>query len=98
MLGKVSTRICCTTRKDGNHQLHHYLLRFHLKDLVSYERKHNEKNGEDGEDGSDYNYSWNCGDEGNTRKKGSDTEAPPDEERDDASDHVSGRTDAQSRR
>lgn len=42
---------------------------FTLKDLVSYERKHNEKNGEDGKDGSDYNYSWNCGDEGPSRKK-----------------------------
>lgn len=43
---------------------------FTLKDLVSYDRKHNEKNGEDGSDGSDYNYSWNCGDEGVSRKKG----------------------------
>ncbi|MCR5774095.1 MAG: hypothetical protein K6G42_03325 [Lachnospiraceae bacterium] len=42
---------------------------FTLKDLVSYERKHNEKNGEGGADGSDYNYSWNCGEEGPSRKK-----------------------------
>lgn len=42
---------------------------FTLKDLVSYERKHNEKNGENSTDGSDYNYSWNCGDEGPSRKK-----------------------------
>lgn len=42
---------------------------FTLMDLVSYERKHNEKNGEDNRDGSDYNYSWNCGIEGPSRKK-----------------------------
>ena len=38
-------------------------------DAVSYDRKHNEKNGEENRDGSDYNYSWNCGAEGPTRKK-----------------------------
>lgn len=42
---------------------------FTLMDLVSYDRKHNESNGEDNRDGSDYNYSWNCGVEGVTRKK-----------------------------
>ena len=43
---------------------------FTLHDLVSYDRKHNEENGEDNRDGSDYNYSWNCGVEGKTRKPG----------------------------
>ena len=38
-------------------------------DLVSYDRKHNEANGENNADGTDYNYSWNCGVEGTTRKK-----------------------------
>ena len=42
---------------------------FSLYDLVSYDRKHNEANGEDNRDGSEYNYSWNCGFEGKTRKK-----------------------------
>jgi glycogen operon protein len=37
---------------------------FTLADLVSYNRKHNEANGEDGRDGSDDNRSWNCGVEG----------------------------------
>jgi isoamylase len=37
---------------------------FTLTDLVSYNRKHNEANGEDGRDGSDDNRSWNCGAEG----------------------------------
>lgn len=42
---------------------------FSLMDLVSYDRKHNEANGENNADGTDYNYSWNCGVEGTTRKK-----------------------------
>ncbi|MCR4923560.1 MAG: hypothetical protein K5931_06075 [Lachnospiraceae bacterium] len=42
---------------------------FTLNDLVSYELKHNEANGENNTDGSDYNYSWNCGAEGMSRKK-----------------------------
>lgn len=42
---------------------------FTLLDLVSYDVKHNEGNGENGKDGTDYNYSWNCGFEGETRKK-----------------------------
>jgi isoamylase len=39
---------------------------FTLADLVSYENKHNEANGEDGRDGSDDNVSLNCGVEGDT--------------------------------
>jgi isoamylase len=39
---------------------------FTLADLVSYERKHNEANGEDNRDGADENYSVNCGVEGPT--------------------------------
>jgi isoamylase len=37
---------------------------FTLADLVSYDRKHNEANGEGGADGTDDNRSWNCGAEG----------------------------------
>src|SRR5258707_3848988 len=37
---------------------------FTLRDLVSYDRKHNEANGDLGRDGSDDNRSWNCGAEG----------------------------------
>lgn len=37
---------------------------FTLNDLCSYERKHNEANGEDNKDGGDDNRSWNCGVEG----------------------------------
>jgi len=39
---------------------------FTLQDLVSYDGKHNEANGEDNRDGSDNNLSWNCGVEGPT--------------------------------
>jgi glycogen operon protein len=39
---------------------------FTLADLVSYNQKHNEANGEENRDGSDNNNSWNCGVEGPT--------------------------------
>ncbi len=54
---------------------HHFLnaitgqTGFTLQDLVSYDGKHNEGNGENNQDGPEYNYSWNCGVEGPTRKK-----------------------------
>jgi isoamylase len=40
---------------------------FTLQDLVSYEQKHNEANGEDNRDGADDNHTWNCGVEGPTQ-------------------------------
>ena len=39
---------------------------FTIADLVSYDSKHNEDNGEDNRDGTDDNRSWNCGAEGPT--------------------------------
>jgi isoamylase len=39
---------------------------FTLADLVSYDHKHNEANGDDNRDGTDDNRSWNCGAEGQT--------------------------------
>lgn len=42
---------------------------FTMLDLVSYDRKHNEENKELNHDGSDYNYSWNCGEEGPSKKR-----------------------------
>ncbi|MGZ4635947.1 glycogen debranching protein GlgX [Oryzihumus sp.] len=39
---------------------------FTLRDLVSYNEKHNEANGEDNNDGESHNRSWNCGVEGET--------------------------------
>ncbi|MGW2240407.1 glycogen debranching protein GlgX, partial [Streptomyces sp. NPDC001759] len=43
---------------------------FTLRDLVSYDGKHNETNGEDNRDGEDHNRSWNCGVEGPTQDRG----------------------------
>ena len=39
---------------------------FTLNDLVSYNEKHNEANGENNQDGEKHNRSWNCGEEGPT--------------------------------
>jgi isoamylase len=39
---------------------------FTLNDLVSYNEKHNEANGEENRDGESHNRSWNCGEEGET--------------------------------
>lgn len=39
---------------------------FSLRDLVSYQEKHNEENGEQNRDGNNDNESWNCGEEGPT--------------------------------
>ncbi len=39
---------------------------FTLRDLVSYDHKHNEANGEENRDGANDNHSWNCGVEGDT--------------------------------
>jgi isoamylase len=39
---------------------------FTLADLVAYNEKHNQANGEDNRDGESYNRSWNCGAEGPT--------------------------------
>lgn len=42
---------------------------FTLRDLVSYNCKHNEVNGEENRDGANDNQSWNCGEEGVSRSK-----------------------------
>lgn len=42
---------------------------FSLADMVSYEHKHNEANGEKNADGMEQNQTWNCGIEGITRRK-----------------------------
>ena len=43
---------------------------FTLADLVTYEHKRNEANGEDNRDGESHNRNWNCGVEGPTRRPG----------------------------
>ena len=57
------------TKKDGKFNYITGHTGFTLHDLVSYDGKHNEANGEQNQDGPDYNYSWNCGIEGPSRKK-----------------------------
>lgn len=54
-----------------SHGVLHYMANhdgFTLADMVSYDYRHNEENGEDNRDGNKYNHSWNCGIEGPTRK------------------------------
>ena len=74
MTGALATRIC------GSSDLYQWSGRlprhsvnfltahdgFTLYDLVSYNHKHNEANGEGNRDGSNDNHSWNCGEEGET--------------------------------
>jgi len=54
--------------RDPNRNIHFVTCHdgFTLYDLVSYNKKHNLANGENNRDGSDYNFSWNCGVEGET--------------------------------
>lgn len=42
---------------------------FTMADMVMYEQKHNESNGENNRDGTDLNYTWNCGMEGPASNK-----------------------------
>lgn len=42
---------------------------FTMADMVAYEEKHNDENGQNNQDGIKDNYTWNCGEEGPTRKK-----------------------------
>lgn len=69
MIGDVMWAMQHSSKEDGkcNYIADH--TGFTLHDLVSYDGKHNEENGEQNHDGPDYNYSWNCGAEGPTRKK-----------------------------
>lgn len=69
MIGEVIYWLRHNSRKEG---IFNYITNqngFTLCDLVSYDGKHNEMNGENNQDGPDYNFSWNCGAEGPSRKK-----------------------------
>ena len=57
-----------TSRREPYHSINFVTCHdgFTLADLVSYDGKHNEPNGENGRDGSNENLSWNCGSEGPT--------------------------------
>lgn len=78
--GDCAVKGCFATRISGSSDLYQVNKRkpchsinfivahdgFTLYDLVSYNFKHNEANGEGGNDGCNDNYSWNCGHEGQT--------------------------------
>ena len=68
MLGRFASRM--RSNRGGIRNIN-YITTFRgftLYDLVSYDYKHNEDNGEDNKDGDNYNFSWNCGAEGECRK------------------------------
>ena len=70
--GEIGAVLYHTRRNPERKAVINYITQFNtftLQDLVSYDVKHNEENGENGRDGTDFNYSWNCGVEGKTRKK-----------------------------
>ena len=72
---------------------------FTLRDLVSYNDKHNEANLEDNRDGTDDNRSWNCGAEGDDRRPGDHRAArPPAAQLADDAAALPGRADAARRR
>jgi len=74
MAGALATRICGSAdlyQQSGRHPGHSVNFvtchdGFTLWDLVSYNHKHNDANGEYNRDGMDENFSWNCGFEGPT--------------------------------
>lgn len=69
MLGKVLHHMKANPKGQA---IVHYITEingFTLADMVSFDRKHNEDNGENNLDGNPYNASWNCGAEGKTKKK-----------------------------
>jgi len=70
--GMVGRLLFHMTDNPENAAVVHYMASangFTMMDMVSYDIKHNEENGENNTDGTDFNYSWNCGAEGPSRKK-----------------------------
>jgi isoamylase len=76
-LGEFASRITGSSdlyQEDGRHPIAsiNFVVAhdgFTLRDLVSYNDKHNEANGEGNNDGESHNRSWNCGVEGETDKE-----------------------------
>jgi glycogen operon protein len=74
MAGSLATRLCGSpdlyeaSGRGPRHSVNFITCHdgFTLADLVSYNQKYNEANGEGNRDGMDENYSWNCGIEGPT--------------------------------
>lgn len=69
MLGEALYQMRHIPEKTGRIHYFSNYYGFTLADMVSYDYKHNEANGEENRDGNSYNCSWNCGEEGNTRRK-----------------------------
>lgn len=68
MLNRMMQYVSANSLKHGDLRYITNYYGFTLADLVSYDRKHNEANGEDNHDGTDFNHSWNCGAEGASKK------------------------------
>lgn len=67
--GEFMNQVLNRSTEQGNIQYITNNNGFTMKDLVSYDSRHNEDNGENNLDGSAWNFSWNCGAEGVSRKK-----------------------------
>jgi glycogen operon protein len=76
-LGEFASRLTGSSdlyQEDGRHPIAsiNFVVAhdgFTLRDLVSYNEKHNEANGEGNQDGESHNRSWNCGVEGETSRE-----------------------------
>ena len=67
--GLVESLRYWTEKNPSDHAVINYMANtngFTMMDMVTYDEKHNEANGEENRDGADYNASWNCGIEGPT--------------------------------
>jgi glycogen operon protein len=69
MLGNVLYHMRRNPEKTGQINYFTNYYGFTMMDMVSFERKHNEENGEENRDGKDDNHTWNCGEEGGSRKQ-----------------------------
>lgn len=70
--GMMESAIRCILDNPKEYGKINYLSNYYgftFADMVAYQEKHNEANGEQNRDGTDYNCTWNCGIEGVTRKK-----------------------------
>ncbi|MBR5267554.1 MAG: alpha-amylase, partial [Lachnospiraceae bacterium] len=67
--GMVENLMAWTMKNPTDHAVINFMANtngFTMMDMVTYDEKHNEANGEDNHDGTNYNASWNCGIEGPT--------------------------------
>ena len=68
MLQTALRHLCDVSEQTGRIHYFSTYCGFTMMDMLSYTEKHNEANGEDNRDGERDNLSWNCGEEGSTRK------------------------------